>query len=150
MTHEQAHDHAAFRESIAAALAGGLSAAEQTAFDAHRAACADCAAEFERARQSEDRMTALFAPALPTAGLEDRVIQRLHRATFSPRRKLRLWGDNWVHPAVRTAAGGVAAVIVLGGIGLAVTAILQPPLQSARRSASNLRDLTEAVASYRA
>jgi len=62
MTYDNANDHAAFRESIAAALAGGLSAAEQAAFDAHRAACATCAAEYERARESEAHMTALFTP----------------------------------------------------------------------------------------
>src|SRR5687768_8644796 len=78
--------HAAFRESIAVALTGGLSAAEQAAFDAHRAACAACATEFERARQSEDRMTALFAPALPPAGLEDRLIQRLRESAPGSRR----------------------------------------------------------------
>src|SRR5689334_13781738 len=70
-------DHATFREQIAAALAGGLSAAERSAFDAHAAACGACADELRRTREAEDRMTALFAGAMPVPGMEDRVIGRL-------------------------------------------------------------------------
>jgi glycine cleavage system regulatory protein len=120
-----ANDHAAFRESIAVALAGGLSAAEQTAFDVHRAACANCAAEFDRARESENHMTALLAPALPAPGFEDRLIQQLRENAPSPRSRLRLPHPTWFHPALGKAVAGVAAAIVLGGVGYAVTGLLE-------------------------
>src|SRR5688572_13819795 len=101
------HNHAAFRELIAAALAGGLSAAEQTAFDAHRAACAECASEFERAKESEARMTTLFAPAVPAAGFEDRLIQHLRESVPSSWRP-RFTRPNWrIHPALGKAVAGV-------------------------------------------
>src|SRR5688572_2423947 len=145
MTYDDPNNHAAFRESIATALAGGLSGAEQTAFDTHRAGCADCAAEFECARQSEDRMTALFAAALPAVGFEDRVVQRLRRESASPSRTFRLPRLNWIHPAVRHAATGVAAAIVLAGVGYAVSGILEPMPTQRRRDASNLRDVTRSV-----
>src|SRR5437764_1356394 len=98
--HVEKIDHATFREQIAAALAGGLSAAEQTAFEAHAAECAACSAELKSAREAEDRMTALFASAGPIAGMEDRIIQSLRLrggTTFA-------WRQNWrIHPAVSKA-----------------------------------------------
>ncbi|MEO6436193.1 MAG: zf-HC2 domain-containing protein, partial [Tepidisphaeraceae bacterium] len=114
-------DHATFREQIAAALAGGLSAAELAAFDAHAAACEPCAAEHAAAREAEARMTALFAGAAPVAGFEDRVIQRLRLG-----RERRNWMQpNWVHPAVRKAVTGVAAAVLLGGFGFVATQVIE-------------------------
>ena len=77
-------DHATFREQMAAALAGGLSAAEQTAFEAHAGECPACAEELRKTREAEERMTALFASALPVAGMEDRVIHRLRLSRSRP------------------------------------------------------------------
>src|SRR5262249_17454644 len=114
-------DHATFREQIAAALAGGLTTEEQSAFDAHAAACEACAAELKLARDEEERMTALFASPRPMAGFEDRIIQRLRLG-----RESRLnWRPNWrIHPAVGKAVAGVAAAIVLAGAGYTVTRML--------------------------
>ena len=122
------NNHAAFREATAVALAGGLSAAEQAAFDAHRAACAQCAAEFERAREADAHMASLFMPTRPAAGFEDRVIQRFRELAPPSPRRIALWRPNLqIHSALGKAVAGVAAAIVLGGIGYGVNSILNPP-----------------------
>src|SRR5690349_14432020 len=100
------HDHSWAREQMTAALTGGLSAEEQSRFDAHLAACETCTVEFAEIKGREADLADLFADAKPEAGFEDRMIQAL-RETSSPRR-------NWVHPLVRRAATGVAAAILLG------------------------------------
>lgn len=110
----ESQEHIWFREQIAAALAGGLGAADQVRFDAHAAECAACAAELKASRELEEHMSTLFA--LPAAGLEDRIIGSLREAATpsawtSPMR---------IHPQVRKAATAVAAVIVLGGFGYVV------------------------------
>ena len=119
-------DHATFREQIAAALAGGLSAAERSAFDAHAAACSACADELRKTREAEERMTALFAGAMPVPGMEDRVIGRL-RVGGSRRRRmpsLPSLPSMRIHPALAKATGAVAAAIVLGAIGYSVSQVL--------------------------
>jgi hypothetical protein len=117
MTHDEPLTHAAFREQIAAFLTGGLDAEEQARFDAHAAACETCAAELKSAQQAEDRMTALFTSALPSMGFEDGLIQRL-RLGSSRRRWIR---PMRIHPAVTRATAGIAAVLVLAGMGYVVS-----------------------------
>lgn len=115
-------DHAQFREQIAAALAGGLSAAERSAFDAHAATCEACAAELAANRKAEEQMTMWFATAQPVAGFEDRVIQRL-RFAGSRRLPFRL---PTIHPAIQKAATGVAVAVVLAGFGYVATQVVNP------------------------
>src|SRR5882757_6390620 len=113
-------DHALFREQIAAALAGGLSAAEQSAFDAHAATCEACAAELAANRKAEEQMTMLFATAQPVSGFEDRVIQRL-RLSGSQQD---LFKFPTIDPAVQKAVTGVAAAVVLAGFGYVATQVV--------------------------
>src|SRR5439155_10563829 len=92
----------------------------QSAFDAHAAQCAACAEELRDTRQAEQRMTALFAGAMPVAGMEDRVIRRL---------RLSAGQRHWLptirlNPALSKATAGVAAAIVLAGMGYAVTQVI--------------------------
>jgi autotransporter-associated beta strand protein len=141
-------DHATFREQIATALAGGLSAAERSAFDAHASACVECAEELRRAREAEDRMTALFAGAMPVPGMEDRVIGRLRlggsgraRRWLSPLPSIRL------HPALAKASGAVAAAIVLGAIGYSVSQSLDSdqPAATHGKFAQSRRQIAQAT-----
>lgn len=129
---EQTSEHAWFREQIAAALAGGLTTEEQLRFDAHAAACETCATELARWRETEKQMNALFVP--PTAGLEDRIIDRLRFASSS---RLRLPRPNFagIHPAVRKAAVGIAAAILLAGAGYLVSESMD--LSAPRAASSN-------------
>src|SRR5688572_27558902 len=140
-----AHDeHVWFQEQIAAAITSGLSPEERSRFAEHAESCEACRAELDRATSDERSFVDLFEFARPAPGLEDRLIQSL-RAESSPRRA-------FVHPYVRRAATGVAAAIVLGGLG----AVLMPALQSRRMpdvhataqrvtGASNLRQIGDAV-----
>src|SRR5688500_18326559 len=85
----------------------------------------------------DNRMNDVFADARPGGGLEDRVIAGV-RKVHLPRLNL--------HPMVRRAALGVAAAVMLGGVGFAVT---QPALQSMRmRTASNLRQIGQSAQVY--
>lgn len=106
-------DHAWTREQMATVLVEGLSAEEQSRFDAHLAACATCAAEFAEMKQREADLVALFADAKPSPGFEDRLIRSL-RETKPPR--------TWIHPMVRRAATGVAAALLLASAGYVVSA----------------------------
>jgi glycine cleavage system regulatory protein len=106
MTHDD------FHFQMNAYLAGGLTDAERAAVAAHAAACPACAAAMEQAEAADRELDELFAAARPGDGLEDRVIGRL-RAVRRPPMVL--------HPMVRRAAVGVAAAILLGGVGFAVT-----------------------------
>ncbi len=142
----KAIDHATFREQIAAALASGLSSAEQSAFDAHAAACNTCAAELNAARESEDRMTALFAPARPIPGFEDRII---HRLRLSARRRRFSFRPNWhIHPAVTKAVTGVAAAIVLAGFGYVATQMMDDGSANRMKTASHLREIGQGMSLY--
>ncbi len=139
MAEQEQIDHATFREQIAAALAGGLTTAEQLRFDAHAAACEACAAELASARETEKQMNALFVP--PAAGLEDRIIDRLR---FAGTRRFTLPRVNFVvHPAVRKAAVGIAAAIVLAGAGFVVNEAVERAATPSNRVkvASNLRQI---------
>src|SRR5688500_12393534 len=106
MTHDEFHNQ------MSAFLAGGLTDAERAGFMAHAAGCPACAAALEQAETADRELEELFAAARPDRGLEDRVVARL-RAVKRPPMVL--------HPMVRRAAIGVAATILLGGVGFAVT-----------------------------
>ena len=60
----------------------------------------------------DNMMNNVFADARPDEGLEDRLVARMRKARL-PRLNL--------HPFVYRAAVGVAAAIMLGGVGFAVT-----------------------------
>src|SRR5437868_3565599 len=100
-------EHGWFRERIAAYLAGGLPDDERAAFDAHRAACAECAREFQSIEQTEKQMTQLFSAIAPGANFEDQLLGRLRLS--APRLR--------INPIVRRSAIAAAAAIVLGGFG---------------------------------
>src|SRR5215831_9633731 len=100
-------------EDIGVYLAGGMSPDQRRAFEGHVHGCPQCAAALEEAKNLEDRMTVMFAGARPGQGFEDRIIQKFRkRGTRS--------GPPVIHPMVRRVAVGVAAAIVLGGMGVAV------------------------------
>src|SRR5688572_26919958 len=104
----QMNQHEAFTNQIGAYLAGGLSREERGEFETHRAQCATCRANLEEADKLDRQMRELFSEVKPNDGFEDRVIRRLREA---PRRKA------WIHPFARPLASGIAAAIVLGGVG---------------------------------
>jgi len=89
-------------------VAGGLEGAELAAFEAHLARCTACASAVERARAADRRMESLFAGIRPPADFEDRVILDMRQRT-----RMR------ISPAIRRAAIGVAAALLLGSVGLA-------------------------------
>src|SRR6476469_10275586 len=110
-------DHARFRDDIGAYLAGGLTAAERRAFEAHAADCADCAAALAAATAEDADLQALFDAARPGEGLEDRLVTGFRDEGLRNRMRLRLP----LHPAIRRAAAGVAAALLLGGFGYVAT-----------------------------
>jgi hypothetical protein len=134
------NDHEWFRERIAAHLAGGLNDEERVAFDAHRAACPDCAREFEAIEQTEKKMTQLFAAIAPGTNFEDQLLGRLRLSAPLLR----------INPLVRRAAIAAAAAIVLGGFGYVANRQMEHGgLQIARvKSASNLRQIGQAILLY--
>src|SRR5262245_45158737 len=69
-------DHAWAQESIAAYLAGGLSADEAARLEAHARECAQCAAAVDSARRLDRELDSLFASVRPGLDLEDRAIQK--------------------------------------------------------------------------
>ena len=102
-------EHEWFTERIAAYLAGGLPDEEQLRFEAHRAASADCAKEFESIEQTEKTMTQLFADVAPGMDFESRLLGRLRF-----REPLR------IHPMIRSrrdrgVGGDCAGRIWMGG-----------------------------------
>lgn len=109
------NEHAWFIEQIAAYLAGGQDQPERERFQTHLAECGECAAELESMRQEDKTMQAAFAGSVPGAEFEQRIIAGL-RQRWTPRLV--------IHPMVRRAAAGVAAVLVLGAIGYTTTTML--------------------------
>jgi len=142
------NDHIWFEEQIAAYLSRGLEGEDLSRFEVHRDACASCAARLEAARSEDDQLSNLFRDVAPSAGFEDRLIQGLRS---KPHRTLKL---PRIHPAVRKAAIGVAAVLVLGTFGYIASDLMDtghmPRLFADARyagrlkAASQLRQLGEA------
>ncbi len=140
MSDQEQNDHAWFRERIAVALASGLDAAEQVRFDDHASQCPACAAELSASREMEKQMSGLFA--LPTPGLEDRIIDSLRVVR-------RGWNPNFqLHPAVRRAATAVAAVIVLAGFGYVADQQIERAEAPRTQVASNLRSIDQSILLY--
>ena len=107
-------DHARFRDDIGAYLAGGLDDDERRAFESHPAACPDCAAALSDAAAEERKLQDMFANALPAEGFEDRILGRFRSGAAAADR----WRmTTYLHPAVRRAAVGAAAVVMLAGFG---------------------------------
>ena len=125
-------------EDIPVYLTGGMSPDQRHAFESHIAACPQCAAALEEAKNLEDRMTAIFAGAQPSGGFEDRIIQKFRTSGSRAGRPL-------IHPMVRKVAGAVAAAVVLGGTGVVVTNALNGNGQGLRLSF----DLKQIARSYR-
>ena len=111
-------DHQTFRSQIDAYVAGALDSAEAAAVDAHAAGCPDCAAALADAEKQDALLRDTFAGAQPRPDLEEHLVTRL-RLRAEPQKRM------WIHPAVRRAAVGVAAVVMLGGFGLVVTSAVE-------------------------
>ena len=109
-------EHAWFEERIMAHLAGGLDEEEAVRFTAHAAECGECAAKLETSRKEEQVMQVIFAGNMPGADFEDSIIADL-RHKWTPRLV--------IHPMVRRAAIGVAAVLVLGAMGYSTSMVLE-------------------------
>ncbi|HLY09446.1 MAG TPA: DUF4349 domain-containing protein [Planctomycetota bacterium] len=119
-------DHEWAKEQIAAHLAGGLNAEERARLEAHAATCAECIAELDAGRRFERQMDDLFAPVRATAGMEERIIQKLR---FTPLRKQRSLAAKLIFAA--------AAVVMMGVLGYVLIEVDQ---------GHNLFPLTETVA----
>jgi hypothetical protein len=130
MTHDEFHN------LTQAYLAGGLAGDERAAMDAHGAECPACAASLEQAQAADRELQDAFAADVPDERLEDRVIAAI-RQSRGPR--------PIAHPLVRRAAVGVAAAILLGGVGFAVT---RPDREQRIKDATNLRQIGLAVQAY--
>jgi hypothetical protein len=104
-------DHAWAQEQIAAAVAGGLTAAEAERFDAHIRDCPECATALADARNLDRGLGTLFADVRPGPMLADRTIDAL-RAAKTRRRILSGWKGK--------LAVGLAASVGLGAIGAGV------------------------------
>src|SRR6266480_64658 len=104
-------DHAWAQEHIAAAVAGGLTAAEAERFDAHVRDCPECMTALADARALDRGLGTLFAPVRPGPALEDRTIDAL-RAAKVRRMILSGWKGK--------LAVGIAASVGLGAIGAGV------------------------------
>src|ERR1051326_2310845 len=86
------------------------------------------------AMQTDAQLANLFRDAVPDGGFEDRMIDRL-RLTRAHRLRI------YIHPAVRKAALGVAAAVLLGGFGYVATNAVQN-MQSHPQRAVLLSDFT--------
>jgi hypothetical protein len=115
---DRVFDHPEFREHVDAYLVGALAGDERAAFEAHAAACPACAAVVAEAAAQDASLRDLFAGAAPTAGFEDRIVDRL-RWVARPR------VGSLLHPTVRRAATGVAAAVMLAGFGYVATQSIQ-------------------------
>ncbi|HTK78400.1 MAG TPA: zf-HC2 domain-containing protein, partial [Gemmataceae bacterium] len=104
-------DHAWAQEHIAAAVVGGLTAAEAERFDAHVRDCPECATAFADARTLDRGLGTLFADVRPGPALADRTIDAL-RAAKVRRMILSGWKGK--------LAVGLAASVGLGAIGAGV------------------------------
>ena len=101
-------EHLQVQEWLGAYVAGGLSARERAAVELHVAACEACAAQLREVANMDSAVMGIFDGVAPAAGFEDRIVKRLEGA----RRAI-----IFIHPAVRRAAAGIAAAVVLGAAG---------------------------------
>src|SRR5262245_4437410 len=104
-------DHAWTQESVAAYLAGGLSADEAARLESHARECPACAAALDTARRFDTGLNALFACAQASPDLEDRAVQKFREG---PSRK-----SQWRMPTSRGGRLLIAAgvLIALGAVG---------------------------------
>ena len=143
---ERAYDHSEFRDRVGAYVLGALGGEERAAFEAHAAACTECAALLAEAAAQDASLRELFAGAAPAAGFEDRLVARLRSAR-----------QPWpvLHPMVRRAATGVAAAVMLGGFGFVASRSMQNgalplPWERADRvhAASNLTNIGQGIVQF--
>ncbi|HEY7159358.1 MAG TPA: DUF4349 domain-containing protein, partial [Gemmataceae bacterium] len=87
---------------------------ERERLEAHTAECAACAAALNAARDTDATLTELFAPARPSAVLEDRVIQALR--TRPP--------DAWRLPVPGWLVLAAAALLLIGFTGAVASQII--------------------------
>jgi hypothetical protein len=138
-------------DQIETYLTGGLSPGERAEFEAHVLDCPACAALVDEARAADAALNDLFAGVRPPADFEDRMIQAI--ALPQP----------WVirpiiHPMVRRVAIGVAASLMIGGIGYFANiatiggrpalGFSLPNETRERRTTSNLRNIAAADTLY--
>src|SRR5207245_2650972 len=109
-------DDAWVQEHIAAAVAGGLTAAEAERFDAHVRDCPECATALADARTLDRGLGTLFADVRPGPAHEDRTIHAL-RAAKARRLILSGWKGK--------LAAGIAASVGLGAIGAGVAQLAE-------------------------
>src|SRR5437016_14219180 len=111
-------DHARFRDDIGTYLAGGLTADERRALEAHAADCPDCAAALHESRAQEEDLNEMFAAVRPAEDFEDRLVTRLRDEAAAQRARLRIPA---VHPAIRRAPVAGAAAVTPRGFGYVAT-----------------------------
>jgi anti-sigma factor RsiW len=111
-----------YRESLGAYLLGGLDDHERPGLEAHLEGCAECRAELESLRP----MVALLpladperveSPALPPAGLGDRIAKQIQGERRQKRRRRLQWRIGWAGAAAAAAATALIALVIAGGGG---------------------------------
>src|SRR2546421_10124486 len=95
----------------------------------------------EAAIQTDAQLANLFREIVPDGDFEDRMIDAVRQT-----RRLRL--RIYIPPAVRKAALGVAAAVMLGGFGYVATNAVQQAESNRVKAASNLRQIGPAVTLY--
>jgi hypothetical protein len=120
-------------DDIPVYVTGGCSAEEAERFDAHIQSCAPCSAALVDAQAMDESLRMAFKDVVPQPDFEDRMLAQFRLKKLRPR----------LHPFVRQAAIGVAATILLGGVGFFANQNIGR-LERVRM-ASNLRQVGEAM-----
>jgi hypothetical protein len=108
-------EHAWTQENVAAYVAGGLDAEEGQRIERHVAECAECAAALGACRGLDRSLETLFADARPAAGLEERAVAALRKASLSPWARMS-WGQK--------LAWGTAATVAIGLTGAGASHVM--------------------------
>jgi hypothetical protein len=109
---EVSNEHLFCAEHLGEYLADGLAGEDRSRLESHVAACPECARALADLRTTEIHMNAALSPLTPSADFEDRLIASL-RDEQSARWRV-----------VRHAVSGLAAAIVIAGLGYAATDLM--------------------------
>jgi hypothetical protein len=142
-------EHAWTQENVAAYVAGGLDAGEGQRIERHVTECAECAAALGECRGLDGRLETLFADARPAAGLEERAVAALRKASLSPWARLS-WGQKLAWGTAATVAlglTGAGASHVMNGSGLLFPGWTQD--EERLRVGNDMRELTLAIPNLR-
>lgn len=128
-------EHKPFVEMMPAYVMDGLDPADRASLESHLALCAACRQTLADITAADQSLAKLFQGVAPDVGFEDRVIGTLRTGGRSPRLV--------IHPMVYRIGSGIAAALVLAGVGAAASGILdgtagKPKAEAPRMLASGV------------